>query len=363
MPRMRTLKPEAFTSETLMNVSVHARWNFAGLWTYVDDEGRGRADARLIKAALWALDDEVTTREVAAFLDELECERLLCRYEHDGKRYLHIVNFAEHQRPNRPVPSKLPACPKATHGGLTESSVSGHADVIQASRSIGRALDCADLGTLWEVTERIADEVLIAAGQMVITESSLRTHGDVSQNSFTNTPTTTPLRTEVDGDVDGVSENGAEKSATSQETSETDEASEEADEGDVGEPPREDVERLCQHLAARIVENGSKPPTIGKRWRNAARLMIDKDRRSEEQIHLAIDWCQNDEFWRSNILSMPTLRDQYDRLRLQAKNQSGRRPPPSGARSTTDERVAAAQSLKERFRAGGPPTIQGEIAR
>jgi len=37
--------------------------------------------------------------------------------------------------------------------------------------------------------------------------------------------------------------------------------------------------------------------------------------------------------------------------------------PPRQTRSTTDERVAAAQSLKERFRTGAPPTIQGEIAR
>lgn len=33
------------------------------------------------------------------------------------------------------------------------------------------------------------------------------------------------------------------------------------------------------------------------------------------------------------------------------------------ARSTTDERVAAAQALKERFRSDTPPTIQGEIAK
>jgi hypothetical protein len=315
---MRTIKPETFISETLSDVSVHARWTFAGLWTYADDEGRGRADARLIKAALWALDDEVTTREVAAFLDELEFERLICRYEHDGKRYLHIVNFAEHQRPNRPVASKLPECPKTTHGGLTEDSLSAQEELVRASRSIGRALDCADLGTLWEVTERIADEVLIAAGQMVITESAVRTHGGVSQNSFTNTPSPTPLRTEVDGDVDGASEKGAEKSATSQETSEADD-----------EPPREDVERLCVHLADRIEANGSVRPTITKRWRDAARLLIDKDGRTEEQIHTAIDWSQDSEFWRCNVMSMPKLREQYDRMRLQAASRSSWSAPPS----------------------------------
>ncbi|TYB69679.1 hypothetical protein FXF51_05830 [Nonomuraea sp. PA05] len=356
---MRTLKPEAFSSETLTEVSVHARWNFAGLWTYADDEGRGRAEVRLIKAAVWPLDDDVTPREVAAFLDELEAAHLICRYESGGKQYLHIVNFAEHQKPNRPVASKLPECPKVTHGGLTEDSVSSNEDVIRTARSIGRALDCADLGAMWEVSEQISDAALIAAGQMAITEDSLRTHGAVERNSFTNTPTPTPLRTEGEGDVDGASEIGAEKSATSQETSEADGSAEDEEEA---EPSREDVERLCRHLADRIVANGSKPPTVGKRWRNAARLMLDKDGRTEEQIHLAIDWCQNDEFWRSNILSMPTLRDQYDRLRLQAKNQVGRRSQAPSQRSTTDERVAQAQSLKERFRSGMPPTIQGEIA-
>lgn len=318
---MRTIKPETFISETLVNVSVHARWTFAGLWTYADDEGRGRADARLIKAALWALDDEVTTREVAAFLDELEVERLICRYEHAGKRYLHIVNFAEHQRPNRPVPSKLPECSKETHGGLTENSLRTHEDVIRASRSIGRALDCADLGALWEITERITDESLIAAGQTALTENSLRTHGGVSQNSFTNTPTPTPLRTEVVGDVDvvGASEKEAEKSATSQETSEA---------NNNANPPREDVERICTHLADRVEGNGSVRPTITKRWRDTARLLLDKDGRTEEQVHTAIDWCQDSEFWRSNVMSMPKLREQYDRMRLQASSHAAR-PAPS----------------------------------
>ena len=31
-----------------------------------------------------------------------------------------------------------------------------------------------------------------------------------------------------------------------------------------------------------------------------------------------IDWCQADSFWKSNVLSMPTFRKQYDRLRLRA---------------------------------------------
>lgn len=85
---------------------------------------------------------------------------------------------------------------------------------------------------------------------------------------------------------------------------------------------RADVERICEHLAERIRGNGSNRPTITKKWRDEARLMIDRDGRTEQQIHIAIDWCQDDPFWRSNILSVPKLRQQYDRLRLQATNEA-----------------------------------------
>src|SRR6266568_1913302 len=90
-------------------------------------------------------------------------------------------------------------------------------------------------------------------------------------------------------------------------------------------PPRDDVERLCGHLADRIEANGSKRPSVTQKWRDAARLMLDKDDRTEEQIDAAIDWCQSDEFWRANILSMPKLREKYDQLRLQASRRQGSR--------------------------------------
>lgn len=82
---------------------------------------------------------------------------------------------------------------------------------------------------------------------------------------------------------------------------------------------RTDVDEICDHLAGAIEANGSKRPTVTARWRTAARLMLDKDGRTQEEIHGAIDWCQRDEFWRANVLSLPTLREKYDQLRLQAQ--------------------------------------------
>jgi hypothetical protein len=111
-------------------------------------------------------------------------------------------------------------------------------------------------------------------------------------------------------------------------------------------PERPDVEQVCRHLADRIEANGSKRPTITGRWRESARLLIDRDGRTAERIHKAIDWCQDDEFWRGNILSMPKLREKYDQLAQHAQrvNRSNGHKP-----STTDQRVAAALALAEKF--------------
>lgn len=107
---------------------------------------------------------------------------------------------------------------------------------------------------------------------------------------------------------------------------------------------RDDVQRLCDHLASRIERNGSRRPAITRRWRDAARLMLDADGRTEEQVTRAIDWAQDHEFWRANILSMGKLREKYDQLRLQA-SRSGQ-----GRQAETDaqfERQMARAQAKE----------------
>lgn len=86
---------------------------------------------------------------------------------------------------------------------------------------------------------------------------------------------------------------------------------------------RADVTMLCTLLADLIEGNGSKRPTIGKGWLDAARLMIDNDHRTVEDAAALIRWCQQDEFWRGNILSMPKFREKYDQLRLASQKRPG----------------------------------------
>ena len=110
------------------------------------------------------------------------------------------------------------------------------------------------------------------------------------------------------GASDSLSEKGSENVAETETETETDKH--------VAE--RADVRELCNLLADLIEQNGSKRPTIGKTWLDAARLMLDKDGRDAAKAANLIRWSQDSTFWKATILSMPKFREQYDKLRLQA---------------------------------------------
>lgn len=118
MARIRTIKPGLFTSRLVSGWPVGVRWTFAGLFTFVDDSGRGLDEARLVKAEIYPLDDRMTPKKVDEHLDLIAKEGPLCRYSVGGERFLHITSWREHQRINRPTKSKLPPCPMHEEEGL-----------------------------------------------------------------------------------------------------------------------------------------------------------------------------------------------------------------------------------------------------
>lgn len=127
MARIRTIKPEFFTSQTIDQLSLPEQRTFIGLWTYADDHGRGVDDSRLIKAAIWPLRESHTAKKVESDMKALARLGLIRRYEFDGRRYFQILGWAEHQRVNRPTDSRIPLPPAPegsprNHGGLSEAS-------------------------------------------------------------------------------------------------------------------------------------------------------------------------------------------------------------------------------------------------
>ena len=122
MARIRTIKPDAFKSESLSSVSILARWTFAGLWTYLDDKGRGRADVRLLKAELFPLDDRTTASDVDGAMSELIDAGCIHTYMSGGKVYVHCPEFLRHQKINRPTPATSPACSCESHDPLNDHS-------------------------------------------------------------------------------------------------------------------------------------------------------------------------------------------------------------------------------------------------
>ncbi|MFF2812480.1 hypothetical protein ACFVT2_35970 [Streptomyces sp. NPDC058000] len=120
MARIRTIKPEAFASESLAQVPVTAERTFFGLLTQADDHGRFRDQAAVIAGLLWSLRPEHGPMGVEDDLTQLAGADLICRYEGaDGKRYLHIVTWSRHQKINRPSGVRHPACPH--HDGAPRS--------------------------------------------------------------------------------------------------------------------------------------------------------------------------------------------------------------------------------------------------
>lgn len=103
MARIRSIKPEFFTSLTIADLPLSARLTFIGLWTYVDDNGVGPADARLIRAAIWPLEEAPDilqrTRED---LQRLQEARLVTLYEASGRPLVAVNSWTEHQKVSHP---------------------------------------------------------------------------------------------------------------------------------------------------------------------------------------------------------------------------------------------------------------------
>ncbi|MFG3152246.1 hypothetical protein ACGF7W_09375 [Streptomyces sp. NPDC048219] len=187
MARIRTIKPEAFVSESLAAVSLTAERTFFGLLTQADDQGRHRDHAAIIAGQLWVLRPEHTPSSVEQDLAQLADAGLICRYRGpDDKRYLHIVTWRQHQKINRPSASRLPACPRHDTPARTASGVATPA----AGAGVTEPAPLSP-GALREGSGQVRNPAVKLApngepaGQGDFTESSVRKQGGLGAGAVT----------------------------------------------------------------------------------------------------------------------------------------------------------------------------------
>lgn len=115
MGRIRTIKPDFFTSADLSNLPAEAHLLASGLLCYSDDEGYFDAHPKLVQAAIFPL------RELQGKIEDLLALLTGCGYitveSVRGKSVGRVVTFTTHQRVNRPSPSRL-----KPHAHLNEDS-------------------------------------------------------------------------------------------------------------------------------------------------------------------------------------------------------------------------------------------------
>lgn len=76
---------------------------------------------------------------------------------------------------------------------------------------------------------------------------------------------------------------------------------------------------LAKYLEKNIVLNNPKFPqneSQRQRWAKDIDRMIRIDKLLPDDIAEVIRWCQNDSFWKCNVLSGKKLRDRYQQLRM-----------------------------------------------
>ena len=101
MGRIRTIKPEFWVSEQIVECSPNARLLFIGMWNFCDDGGNHPLSPKSLKMQVFPGDD-FTVAYISGLINELENQGLLVEYDgNDGKKYWHVTGW-HHQKIDRP---------------------------------------------------------------------------------------------------------------------------------------------------------------------------------------------------------------------------------------------------------------------
>jgi hypothetical protein len=128
MARIRTIKPEFFSHEEMASVSAHARLLAIGLLCLADCKGRLRWVPMQVHSQVFPWEASV---KIEVLLGELTGIGYCVHYENNGKRYVAIPKFTDHQRlsgKEANYESRLPSPPVIVEKPRENSGENGEAN-------------------------------------------------------------------------------------------------------------------------------------------------------------------------------------------------------------------------------------------
>lgn len=235
MPKIRSIKPESCQSPTLARLSDRACLLFAYLPCFCDDWGVMPYHPAKIKALVFPL-RPYTVDECAALVDELAAAGVVRVFSAEGRQWLHVVNFCEHQKPNRRYRSEYPEPPEspdrhAQGAGSAEAVPEPYAGSARAVRG-----DCA--GSVGD-GEGGSDAASAPSGETP-SDSAHAVRGQCAGS---------PVKGE--GDVEEKEKREKEKREKEKEEAGAVRPTSEPSVFDVAEPSEEDVRRVVTHINRR----------------------------------------------------------------------------------------------------------------
>ena len=110
MARNRTISPDFWTWEAVIDCAPMTRLLFIGLWNFADDHGVQPLRPRTIRMQVFP-GDTIDNDAVRAMIDELAARKLVRIYEVEGIEYLAVVDWSLHHRVSRRARRRYPADP------------------------------------------------------------------------------------------------------------------------------------------------------------------------------------------------------------------------------------------------------------
>lgn len=108
------IDPDFWTDEKLGECTRDERLLFMGLISNADDEGRGRANPKLVKSTVFPYDEDLSSELITSMLKNLDNKKIVQLYIVDKQEFYFIRNFKKHQVINKKQVSKLPPSPQDT---------------------------------------------------------------------------------------------------------------------------------------------------------------------------------------------------------------------------------------------------------